>query len=127
MAAQQWQLPGWEEMPNVNRTDYPDHSHYRFARRLQWHRGRTVLWHRIAFRVEIAAHLRPCQRHRNGCAFARPRREHRDGGSHAVVAKIIEEDLSLAQLLRHVEQVALGIFIGHPLANTLREGLGLFP
>src|SRR5437867_8286184 len=58
MAAQQWQLPGWEEMPNVNRTDYPDHSHYRFARRLQWHRGRTVLWHRILWRRWPRAHHR---------------------------------------------------------------------
>src|SRR6266702_3544903 len=58
MAAQQLQLPGWEEMPNVNRNDHTDHSHYRFARRLQWHRGRTVLWHRILWRRRPRAHHR---------------------------------------------------------------------
>src|SRR5260221_694875 len=45
-------------MPNVNRTDYPYHSHYRVARRLQWHRGRTVLWHRILWRRWPRTHFR---------------------------------------------------------------------
>src|SRR5205814_1503158 len=38
--------------------DYSYHSHYRFARRLQWHRGRTVLWHRILWRRWPRAHHR---------------------------------------------------------------------
>src|SRR5207247_11087449 len=58
MAAQQLRLPGWEEMPNVNRNDHTDYSHYRFARRLQWHRGRTVLWHLILWRRRPRAHHR---------------------------------------------------------------------
>src|SRR5258708_14965214 len=82
---------------------------------------------RVAFGIEVAAHLRPSQRHRNGGAFARPRREYRDRGRHTIVAHIIEENLSLALLLRHVEQIALGVFIGHPLANTLRESFCFLP
>src|SRR6266481_6104441 len=57
-AGQQVPLPGWEEMLHVYRNYHPDHSHYRVARRLQWHRGRTVLWHRILWRRWPRAHHR---------------------------------------------------------------------
>src|SRR5580704_5137034 len=49
--------------------------------------------HREALRVEIALHLGPGQRHRDGSAVARTRRQHGDRRRHAVVAEIIEEDL----------------------------------
>src|SRR5258708_35259050 len=39
-----------EEILHVYWNDYPDHSHYRFARRVLWHRRRTVLRHRLLWR-----------------------------------------------------------------------------
>src|SRR5665213_1085838 len=41
---------GLEETPNVYRNNHPDHSRDRLARRLQRHRRRPVLWHRLLWR-----------------------------------------------------------------------------
>src|ERR1700737_236563 len=54
---------GLEEMLNVYWNDYPDHSRDRLAGRLQRHRRRTVLWHRL---------LRRRRPRPSGCHFADP-------------------------------------------------------
>src|SRR5207302_5832169 len=82
---------------------------------------------RVSLGVEIALYLRPGQRHRDGGTLACPRRQRRNSRRHTIVAEIVEEDLSRTLFLRHVEQEALRIVIRHPLTNTLRECLGLFP
>src|ERR1700737_2274078 len=47
-----------EEILHVYWNDYPDHSHYRFARRVLWHRRRTVLRHRLLWRWRPRPHRR---------------------------------------------------------------------
>src|SRR6266404_208969 len=67
LAEQQVPTAGLEEMLYVNRDDYPYHSRYRLARRLQRRRRRTVLRHRLLWRRRP----RPGHRHPANSATAR--------------------------------------------------------
>src|SRR5689334_9035681 len=60
-------MAGWRRA-YVYWNDYPDYSHYRFARRLFRHWRRTVLWHRLLRRRWTRAR----HRHPADPALARP-------------------------------------------------------
>ena len=59
------------------------------------------------------ASLLPGHRHRHRCARPRPRRERADRGRAALVAQIIDEDLSAPLGLRHVGDEAVGLVLRH--------------
>ena len=73
---------------------------------------------REAHRIEAVAHLVPVHRHRDGRARPCSRRQRRDGGRHAVIAEIVEEDAARALLLRHVDQILIGTVVGHVRADA---------
>src|ERR1700676_2587764 len=80
----------------VTRNDYPDYCRYGFARRLQRHWRRTVLWHRILWRRRPRPHRRhpvdPVTAWTNLGFVARTTRRHhpgkRDPVFHSVNVKI---------------------------------------
>src|SRR5438105_2351001 len=87
--------------------------------------------HEIEDRVLVAAggtaKFLPRDRNRHRRAGARARRI---GGNRSLlerIAQIIDEDLSPAQRLRHLGEIALGIVGGHRLREGLNEGLGGVP
>ena len=88
--------------------------------------GRRGL-HREALRIQARTHLAPLHRHRYRSAGPHARRERRNGRRHAVIAQVVEKDATGAQLLGHVEEIAVGTVGGHGGADRLREGLGLVP
>ena len=70
-------------------------------------------FHREALGLEAGAHLAPVEWHRDRRAWSHARGERSHGRRHAIVAEVIEEDLSGTKLLRHVQQIALRAVLRH--------------
>src|SRR5579883_2926216 len=80
-----------------------------------------------ALGIEPGLHLAPFEGHRQRGAGPRARGERRDGRRSAVVAEIVEEDLTCALLLGHVEEEAVGLGIDQATAHFFSEHLGRIP
>src|SRR5688572_9844843 len=91
-------------------------------REQRWRRA-----NRVTRRIESGLHLRPAQRHRHWRTFAQSWRQWCDCCRQPVVAQVVEEDPAGALLLRHVDQITIGMVFGHPCTQRLSESFRLGP
>ena len=84
-------------------------------------------FHCEALGVKAGAHLAPVKRHRDRRVRSHARGERRHCRRHAIVAQVIEEDLSGTQASSTCLADSGPAILDHGRAHGLRKGLGLDP